>query len=296
VLLIGASGQLGQALSAVFRDHDVVPAAYRHAEPGQRIVDLGEPVSVRLALEATKPDLVLIAGGETHVDGCEADADRCVRVNVRSTQLIAEHARGRGARVVYYSTDYVFDGAARAYVETDPVSPVNVYGRSKAEAEAVLREILPDRHLVLRTSWVYGPDRQRRNFALRVIDVLSQPGEPLRVPCDQYGSPTFTEDLARATYALVERDAGGTFHAAGPEFVDRATLALTICERFGLDGRRIVPTPTSSLGQTARRPLRGRLDCQKLGGTGVAAFRGIDAGLRSLPAVSLRSSASATER
>jgi dTDP-4-dehydrorhamnose reductase len=116
------------------------------------------------------------------------------------------------------------------------------------------------------------------------------------VPCDQYGSPTFTEDLARATYALVERDAGGTFHAAGPEFVDRATLALTICERFGLDGRRIVPTPTSSLGQTARRPLRGRLDCQKLGGTGVAAFRGIDAGLRSLPAVSLRSSASATER
>ena len=281
-LLIGASGQLGQALGAAFADHDVVGAAFAHPEPGQLRIDLGDARATAAAVKETKADLVLIAGSQTTVDACETDSEGCFRVNAGGPAAAASAARARGAAVVFYSTDYVFDGAAAAYAEGDPVSPLNVYGRAKAEGEAAIREGVPERHLILRTSWVYGPDRHRRNFPLRLIDTLSRPGEPLRIPSDQWGCPTYVDDLAAATRRLFDAGRWGTFHATGPEFVDRATLARRICQQFALDEGRIVPTPTDELEQRARRPLRVRLDGAKLRAAGVPPFRDIAAGLEAL--------------
>lgn len=283
MLVIGASGQLGQALCAAFsHDHEVVEAGLRHAQPRQLVVDLGDRLSTLAVLNDVKPDLVLVAGAYTHVDGCERAPDECIRVNVDGPAVVAEFARETGARVVHYSTDYVFDGARSSYGEDDPVTPLNVYGRSKAEGEASVRRSAPDRHLVLRTSWVYGPDVWRRNFVLRLADTLSRSGPPIPVPSDQWGSPTYTEDLAAATLALVTGGRSGTFHATGPEPIDRASLALRVCALFGLDASRIQPTPTRELGQPARRPLRVGLRGDKLAARGVGAFRDIDAGLQAL--------------
>lgn len=281
-LLIGSGGQLGRALATLFRrTHEVTQAVRRNPERDQLLLDLADPDSVRAAFRLARPELILIAGAFCNVDLCETEQDACRRVNVIGPKLLGELAREHGSLVVYYSTDHVFDGTAQSNREADPIRPLNLYARSKAEGEAALRDVLPDRHLILRTSWVYGPDRQRRNFALRLVDRLGR-GEAVVVPADQWGSPTYTEDLACVTLFLVERGLTGTFHAVGPDFLDRPTLAGRICERFGLDAGKVLPKPTRELGQAAPRPLRVRLDCEKLQASGAPAFRDLEAGLRGL--------------
>lgn len=284
VLIIGANGQLGSALSRCFaRSHVVVETVYRHPRPGQRTADLGDRAALRAALLEAKPDLVLLAGAFCHVDLCETEREACWRVNVGGAEAVADYAREGSCRVVYYSTDQVFDGTGDTYRETDPINPLNVYAQSKAAGETALRERLPDRHLILRTAWLYGPDRARKNFALRLAQRIGE-GCDVPVPSDQWGTPTYTEDLAAATLVLVERGLGGTFHAVGPEVIDRVRLAQRVCERFGLDSRHILPTPTRELGQAAPRPLRVVLDCGKLREAGVRPFRSLDEGLSALHA------------
>jgi dTDP-4-dehydrorhamnose reductase len=281
-LLIGASGQLGTALRAAFsKGYDLVCAVHQHRQPGDLHLDLGDENAVRILLDEVKPGLILIAGAFCAVDRCESERDLCERVNVSGPRTVAGYARQARARVVYYSTDHVFDGTCEESRETDSINPLSNYAQSKARTEAVLREMVPDGHLILRTSWVYGPDPQRRNFALRCLDQLSV-GRPVTVPSDQWGSPTVTEDLAAATRFLVKHGITGLFHATGPDFIDRYSLALKLCVRFGLDRRLIVTRSTKDLGQAAMRPLRPRLDCGKLRAAGAPRFRGIDEGLRVL--------------
>lgn len=284
VLVIGASGQVGRALCAAFGgDYPLVAAGHQHAEGDHERLDLADAESIRAVWQKVNPSIVLLAGGMCNVDGCELEPTRSHAVNVAGTAAVADVARQTGALVVFFSTDHVFDGARESYGEEDDVSPMNVYSRSKAEAEAALRAALPDRHLILRTSSVYGVDRYRRNFVIRFVDSLTA-GRPVTVPDDQWGSPTHTEDLARATRVLVDTGLRGTFHATGPDFVDRATFARRICAQFALDPSLIVPRPTSALGQAALRPRGVKLDCRKLLAAGVPPFMTIDEGLARLRA------------
>jgi dTDP-4-dehydrorhamnose reductase len=276
------------ALDAAFgRGRQVVSTAHAHPRPGQVVLDLGDAAATSTLMRAERPDVVLVAGAMCHVDRCEQEPELCRRINVDGPAVIAEWARGSGARVVFFSTDHVFDGERPAYVEDDEVHPLSVYASSKMEAERAIRRIIPAQHLIIRTGWVYGPDRQRRNFILRLIDRLQQ-GETVDVPSDQWGSPTFTGDLAQAVLFLLEHGAAGTFHATGPELTDRVALARRVCARFGLNPDLVQPRPTSALGQLARRSLRVDLDCAKLRATGAPPFRGLDAGLEALAAWSLQ--------
>ena len=284
VLVIGASGQVGRALCAAFASrHTVVPASHQHVEAGQQPVDLGDGASIARLWRDVRPELALLAGGMCNVDGCELEPDACRRVNVAGTQALAHEAQATGATVVFFSTDHVFDGSRDIYRETDPVAPMNVYSESKVQAEEILRWCLPERHLILRTSGVYGCDAYRRNFVLRLIDRIRR-REPVTVPEDQWGSPTYAEDLAGAALVLVTRGQTGTFHATSPDFVSRLGFARRICQHFDLDSSLIVPRATSSLGQAARRALKVRLDCRKLDEAGVDPFQTIDAGLDRLRA------------
>jgi dTDP-4-dehydrorhamnose reductase len=282
VLLIGASGQLGRALWAEFEGRcDLVGTGLRSRAMGQLSLDLGDPMGTVGYLDEVRPEWILLAGAYCNVDGAEAEPGRCLAVNAEGPAAVAAWARTRGAFVVFYSTDSVFDGERERYVETDPTQPLNVYSESKVRGEAVIRQILPERHLILRTAWLYGPNEPRRNFILRFIDE-ARAGRAVPVPDDQWGSPTYTEDLAAATRWLLERGASGTFHATGPEFVSRVELTRRVCRHFELDPAAIRPTPTSRLGQVAKRPLANRLDCSKLLAAGVPVFRGVDEGLAAL--------------
>src|SRR5205823_9227154 len=131
------------------------------------------------------------------------------------------------APLVFFSTEHIFPETAHPCREDDPFAPVSVYAKSKAEAERRIREILPDRHLILRTSWVYGPEEQGKNFVYRTVRTL-RAGQPLVVPQDQYGQPTYSPDLARAALDLCRAGHRGTFHVVGPAHLSRLEFARLI--------------------------------------------------------------------
>ncbi len=282
-LVIGSSGQLGCASLKEFgQQYEIFPAV-RSPGTGELRIDLSDSKATVRALEKVNPDCIIIAGAYCNVDLAESEQALCFAVNVEGPLAVAEYARARNATLVYYSTDSVFDGTKTEYTESDSVNPLNVYAQSKVEGENAIRRSLPEQHLIIRTAWLYGPDEKRRNFIYCLLDELRS-GRKVRVPLDQWGCPTFTEDLARATRVLLENGARGTFHAVGSEYVNRVFIARAVCKHFGLDETQLVPTPTEGLGRTARRPLRVRLSCQRLLAYDGIRFQTLEEGLMCLQA------------
>jgi len=263
-LVIGASGQVGGALGLELarRGHDVVGTHAYGAGAGTVLLDLGDPSATERLLGETAPDWVFCAGALTHVDYCEAHPDEAARLNRDGPRAAALAAARLGAGFVFYSTEYVFDGAAGPYGEDDRAHPLSVYGRTKWEGELAVREALP-RCLIVRTTVVYGPERQEKNFVYQVIR-RCRGGERMPVAVDQVSSPTFNGDLAAASVELAERDARGVYHVAGTSLLDRYAFARLVAEVFGLDGGGLTPVPTAQLGQRAPRPLRGGLRVERV--------------------------------
>ena len=166
-------------------------------------------------------------------------------------------ARNR-SRLIFFSTDYVFDGTAGPYGESAQPHPLNVYGRDKLAAEVAIAGILPDAHAIVRTTVVFGPERARKNFVLRLYDQLSA-GQSLLVPDDQIGTPTWSADLAEAAIALFQEKVSGVVHVAGPTLVSRYDFAVRAAEILGLDPQLLRRCRTASLDQAARRPLAAGL-------------------------------------
>jgi dTDP-4-dehydrorhamnose reductase len=164
---------------------------------------------------------------------------------------------------VYFSTDYVFDGLAGPYGESDLARPLSVYGAAKRDAEIALAEVLGDALLVVRTCWVFGPESQGKNFAYQVRRALRDE-KTLTCPSDQTSSPTYGPDIAEAVVRLVELGRSGLIHVAGPEVVDRVGFARSLAAAFHLDSAWIEGKSTAELGQVAPRPLKGGLLTRRL--------------------------------
>jgi dTDP-4-dehydrorhamnose reductase len=225
---------------------------------------------------------VFFAAAYTHVDGCEADPATAFAVNRDAPAAAAREAARRRVPFVVYSTEYVFDGSAEPYAEGAATRPLSVYGRSKLEGEHAVLSAHPGA-LVIRTSVLYGIDRQEKNFVYQTLR-RGRAGEPMRVPNDQRSSPTYVEDLAAASIALVGKRQHGVLHVAGPEILDRYRFARTICDVFGLDPGFVEPRPTAELAQTAPRPLAGGLAVDRARSLGIT-VRSPVAGLTAMHAV-----------
>jgi dTDP-4-dehydrorhamnose reductase len=197
------------------------------------------------------------------VDHCETHPDECRACNLVGPARVARAARRYSATLVFFSTEHVFSDSAIPLSEDDPPAPRSVYARSKTAAEKVIRQLLPKSHLILRTSWVFGPEQQQKNFVYRAVRTLRH-GERLVVPEDQYGQPTYAPDLAAAALALCDAGCHGTFHAVGPRLLSRLDFARLIAGAFDLDSRLIRGVPTAGLEQPAPRPLRVPLSRSKL--------------------------------
>ena len=251
----GAGGQLATAFSRIL-DGEVFLSR-------EEALDIRDPDAVRTAVRGFAPDAVLHCAAYTNVDGAEADRAAAEAVNVLGTRNVVEAVRGTHTSVVYFSTDYVFDGAKGApYVETDRPRPLNVYGRTKLAGE---REVLSWAHgIVFRTSWLFS--ETGHNFVKTILAAAREragTGKPLRVVDDQVGSPTYAGHLAAGVDEALRRGLGpGIYHLAGSGYCSWCELAGEVVDLAGLEVD-VEPITTAEAGRPARRPAFSALDTER---------------------------------
>jgi dTDP-4-dehydrorhamnose reductase len=263
ILLFGGAGQLGRELTALATERAMAVTAVAHAE-----ADICDLAAVSRIVAAIAPGIVVNAAAYTDVDKAETDVEAAIRANRTGPAVLAQVCAEHRRPLVHISTDYVFDGAKPgAYVEADPVSPLNVYGRTKAAGEAGVRERHAE-HLILRTSWLYG--RFGRN-ALKTALRLAAERDELRFVNDQRGCPTATLDVARAILHVAPRlaarePAWGTYHLAGVGVTTwHGFVEHVVAAQAPFTGRRpaVVGISSAELGRPARRPPNSELDSRR---------------------------------
>ncbi len=278
--VIGGSGQIGgwllEHLEA--RGATAVGTYAEHPYPGLEKLDAADLDAARQWISRAEPEVVFYPAGFTWVDGCERDPARARASNVEQPLNLARAAAAHGARFVYFSTDYVFDGHHGPYDEAAATNPLSEYGRAKLEAEHALVEALGPKALILRTAWVYGPERQGKNFAYQLARTLLA-GQDLPTPSDMRSNPSYGPDVAWAAVELAAAGASGVWHVAGPEVLARDAFARGLATGLGLDPDRILGRPTASLGQGAPRPLDGGLRTDRLEAVLPGALRPLAAAL-----------------
>ncbi len=255
-LIIGASGLVGNALRAAFPD--AVGTYLRTPTPDLVPLDITDPTAVQTLLDDVAPSLILLPAALPHVDRCETEPAESERVNVAGTRNVAQAAAARQARLVFFSTDYVFDGTAGPYAIDAPTHPINVYGHHKLAAETLVRDLVAD-HLIVRACGVYGYQPAGKNFVM-ALDRLAATGDVMRVPSDQWGTPTHAENLAAAVRELALGTHRGVVHPVGGDYLTRIEFARLAAEVFGHDPGFLQPVTTPELKQPAARPLRGGVD------------------------------------
>lgn len=261
VLVTGAGGQLGR---------EVVFAASEagwDAEGATRAdLDVTDPDAVLAAVTRIRPDVIVHAAAWTAVDACEADPERAHRCNATATRHVVSAARAVDARVVYVSTDYVFDGTSpRPYVESDQPAPRSVYGASKLAGE---REVDQRRDLVVRVSWLCG--FHGANMVKTILRLADQPGT-LAFVDDQRGNPTFADDASRMILHLAARGDAGIWHVTNQGSVSWYEFAREVMRAAGEDSSRVRPIATRDLvpPRPAERPANSVLDNARLRDAGV---------------------------
>lgn len=250
ILVTGARGLLGRALVPRLRELGEVQAPERAA------LDLGRPDLIRTAIETARPGLVIHLAAHTAVDWCEEHPQEAVAVNTRGTIHLARACASAGARLILLSTDYVFDGRARTpYREYQPTAPLNVYGRTKEEAERAVLALCSDR-LVVRSSGLFGAGG--RHFIGQLLKA-ARGGEPLRVVVDQMTAPTWVEHLAPALVQAATSPLQGILHLSSSGECSWFDFARAVLEAAGIRSH-VTPLRTNDSGRPAARPTYSVLD------------------------------------
>jgi dTDP-4-dehydrorhamnose reductase len=265
-LVIGATGLVGGELIRQLHAQGIEATGTSHSRSraGLTPLDVTDAQAVERLARAFAPTAIFLPAALTAVDYCESHQDEAWRSNVEAPGRTAALANRLGAKLVFFSTEYVFDGRDGPYSEDDPINPLGVYARSKAEGERAVGEAGAE-HLIIRTTVVYGWDPESRNFAMQVWERLSR-GEGMRVPGDQLGNPTLVDFLVEATIQLAEAGVQGVVNVVGRDRVPRTEFAVRLANALGLNPGLIEPVTTAELNQIAPRPLNAGLRTDKLSG------------------------------
>jgi dTDP-4-dehydrorhamnose reductase len=266
ILIIGANGMLGRDLVQGWTQDaldEVIPAASRDA-------DIRDSSQVQALVSRTRPDWIVLTAAYTDVDGSERNPELAFAVNGQGTRNVALAAREYGAKLFYVSTDYLFDGTAtRPIAPEHPIAPLNIYGKSKAAGERAVRETLESRSAsapdagrvagaqpgdwcIARTSWLFGVSGS--SFPEKILRA-SETRSELTVVADQFGSPTFTRNLAHAIRELVRSDARGILNVTNTGSCSWFEFAKEVLRQAGRSSIRVLPISTAEAGRPANRPL-----------------------------------------
>ena len=260
VFISGASGLVGSNCMKHFKEQgwDVVGSYYSFQTDDTVFYDTLMPEHPEnFDVIEYKPDVIVHCGALTHVDYCETHVEESYEKTVQSTINLIKTARECNARMVYISTDYVFDGKNGPYTEDAPVNPLSVYAKHKLEAEQMVLRDIPD-SLVLRVTNVYGDELRGKNFVARIVEQCKNHQKlTLKLPYDQYASPANAWDIARAMFVLLRDGKQGVYNIGGTDYVNRVELALRVLAYFPDAEYDLIPISTAEMNQPAARPLLG---------------------------------------
>ncbi|MCM3574399.1 dTDP-4-dehydrorhamnose reductase [Mesobacillus subterraneus] len=264
VLVTGYNGQLGYDVLRVGKRHGLEMVGTTSSD-----LDITDEQAVTKFVERLKPDAIIHCAAYTAVDKAEDDRETCWNVNVNGTRYLATAAQQLDAKFIYISTDYVFDGQGDSpFKETDSPNPIGYYGQTKFEGENIIKQLL-DKWFIVRISWVFGINGN--NF-IKTMLRLSETRNQLNVVNDQYGSPTYTADLAKLLIQMVQTDKYGIYHASNEGFCNWAEFAREIFKQAG-KSVEVQGISTEEYPTRAVRPKNSRMSKQKL----------VDAGFEVLP-------------
>ena len=260
VAITGAAGLFGHGLVEAFSTrHEVFPLTRAEA-------DITDAEAIRAALERIRPDLVVHPAGIPDLDLCDADPPHAFRVNYEGTCNVAGAARRMGVGLVHISTDAVYDGKkATPYVETDPTSPITVYGRTKLQAEEAVKTL--ERVWTFRVPVLFGPGKT--NFVEKGLRKLAA-GEPYKVVSDQLGCALHTVDAGMKIMEVVESGRYGVYHLANQGTCTRLELARAAAELAGLDAEKVIGVPDASMQRRAPRLKYAVMEMKALSQAGFA--------------------------
>lgn len=254
-LVTGITGQLGYDVVRTLienGEHDIIA-------PTRKEMDLSSKESIEKVVYLTKPDVVIHCAAYTAVDKAETETKEAVKINVEATKILTDLCKKYNSKLIYISTDYVFDGRKDGLYEIDDkTNPVNIYGMTKLIGEEIVSKY--DKGFIVRTSWVFGING--KNFVKTMLN-LSNTKDVLTVVNDQFGSPTYTVDLARLLYNMSKTEKYGIYHANNEGYCSWAEFASYIMES-NQKSTKIVGIPSIEYKQKAIRPLNSRLSKKSL--------------------------------
>lgn len=260
LLIIGASGVLGSRLysDTIKKKWNVAGTYCAHEHDGLFYLDVRDKNSLEKVFNLFKPEAIVMAGGITDVDLCTTKPKLAEDVNIKGTLNLVEKIKEYDSKLVYVSTDYIFDGEGGLYKETDKPNPINNYGRTKLEAENIVTSKLKD-SLIVRTAQLYGMDNTGKNFTVKIIRNMRK-GKKVYAADDLYSTPTYAGSLSEIAIKLIEKGIVGVYHGAGAEFINRYDYVYKIADMFNLDKKLIQKVKLKDLKLTAERPRLGGLD------------------------------------
>lgn len=268
--IVGGSGLLGRYLiQEAVGSNDTVLSTYQSMPVSvqgisEARLDLRDVTATKEVLERFQPDMVLLPAAMTNVDQCERSPTQSWEINAEGPMNVANVCKDIGAKLLYVSTDYVFNGMKQSkYYEFDTTDPISIYGQTKLEGERCTMDA--DKHnLVCRVSVLYGWNRSgKKNFVTWLLDELENK-RPVNVFDDQWVSPTYAPHCAKVLLKLIKSDEKGVFHTSGPDCLNRYEIALMVAKEFGLDASLVRKVPTKSVDLLARRPERSCLSVDKV--------------------------------
>jgi dTDP-4-dehydrorhamnose reductase len=268
LLIIGASGILGSRLfnDAIKKKWDAMGTYCSHECAGMSYLDVMDKNSMEKTFNLFRPEVVVMAGGITDVDLCTLKPEFARDVNIKGTSNLVKKIKEYNSKLVYVSTDYVFDGENGPYKEDDKPNPINNYGRTKLEAENIVKTKLKD-HLIVRTCQLYGMAEQgfapNKNFTIKIIHSM-RIGKNVYAADDFYSTPTYSGSLSEIIIKLIEKTALGIYHGAGAEFINRYDYVSKIADIFNLDKNLIQKVRLEDLKLNAKRPKKGGLRVDKV--------------------------------
>lgn len=254
VLVTGASGQLGSDVVKYLLDH-----GHQVIAPSREEMDIVSVSRVSGYFQENTPSAVIHCAAWTAVDAAEDNEELCRLVNADGTRNIVESCRALDIPLVYISTDYVFDGSGdRPRKVNEPTNPINIYGKSKEEGERIVEKY--PKHFIVRISWVFG--NNGKNFIKTMLN-LSKKTETVKVVDDQFGSPTYTVDLAPLLTEMILSKKYGTYHAHNEGYCSWYDVAVKVFEIADIK-ERVIPIKSEEYPMKARRPFNSRLDTSSL--------------------------------